>query len=328
MLPAPDGQPMLTMAVSGFDFDLDQLVVVILREHDERYDARRGIDDAFGGEVEIVVLDEPTASQAETVARALGALDLDEPFLVKDSDNMFALPDLEQGDCYVSVDSLNNHDLINPRNKSYVQVDHNGLITNIREKEVISDLFSVGGYFFTEPEQFVEVYDRLSARDHAWDRELYISDIIATMVLEGTPVLTRRVERYQDWGTVHEWHRTLLASRTLFAALDGFVFERGSEHFSPRFSQVTPHKQVVDELLRVREKGHSVILLSIRPRALEDLTRSQLERVGLGDVPVVYDCGSTAWRLVASPHSRLPLSAAEAVELEPDDPNLAEKLLG
>ena len=138
----------------------------------------------------IVVLDEPTESQVETVARALRALDLDEPFLVKDSDNCFDLDNIEQDDCYVSVDSLNNHELINPRNKSYVQVDHNGLITNIREKEVISDLFSVGGYFFTDPEQFLDIYDRLSLASAAWDRELYISDIVASMVLEGTPVLT------------------------------------------------------------------------------------------------------------------------------------------
>lgn len=327
MLPAPDGQPMLTLAVSGFDIDLDQIVVVILREHDERYDASRGIVDAFGHEVQIVVLDEPTQSQVETVARALRATHLDEPFLVKDSDNCFDLGQLEQGDAYVSVDSLNNHELINPRNKSYVQVDHNGLITNIREKEVISDLFSVGGYFFTDPEQFLEIYDRLSADSGSWDRELYISDIVAAMVLDGTPVQTRRVERYQDWGTLHEWRRTLLGARTIFVALDGFVFERGSAYFAPRFSDVDVNKAVVDELLRLGERGHSVVLLSIRPHTLEALTASQLERVGLGHLPVVYDCNSTAWRLVGSPHSLLPFNTVEAIELEPDDPNLAEKIL-
>jgi dTDP-glucose pyrophosphorylase len=327
MLPAPDGQPMLTLAVSGFDLDLDQVVVVILREHDEAYGARQGINDAFGREVEIVVLDEPTSSQAETVASAIRALDLDEPFLVKDSDNCFTLDDLEQDDCYVSVDSLNNHDLINPRNKSYVQVDHNGLITNIREKEVISDLFSVGGYFFNDASNFLDVFDRLAASDSSWNRELYISDIVGSMVLDGTPVLARRVEQYQDWGTVHEWRRTLLASRTIFVALDGFVLERGSEHFSPRFAEVAPNKQAVDELRRLRDRGHSVILLSIRPKSLEGLTRSQLERAGLGDLEVVYDCHSTAWRLVGSPHSLLPFNTVEALEVEPDDPNLAEKLL-
>ncbi len=327
MLPAPDGQPMLTLAVSGFDLDLDDLAIVILREHDERYGACRGIADAFGREVETVVLEQPTQSQAETVALALRAMDLDEPFLIKDSDNCFTLGDLEQDDCYVSVDSLNNHELINPRNKSYVQVDHNGLITNIREKEVISDLFSVGGYFFTAPGPFLETYDRLSGANAAWGRELYISDVVASMVLDGTPVLTRRVERYQDWGTVHEWRRTLLASQTYFVALDGFVFERGSEHFTPRFSDVSAHPEAVAELVRVADQGHSVILLSIRPQSTRELTQAQLDAVGLGHLPVVYDCHTTAWRLVGAPHAVLPFHTVGAIELEPDDPNLAEKFL-
>ena len=54
------------------------------------------------------------------------------------------------------VDSLNNFDSINPRNKSYLQIDHKGIVTNIREKVVISDLFNVGGYYFTSPERFLE----------------------------------------------------------------------------------------------------------------------------------------------------------------------------
>ena len=63
---------------------------------------------------------------------------------------------------FVCVDSLNNHDSINPRNKSYLQVDHNGVVTNIREKDVISDLFSVGGYGFLRPDLFLASYERLS----------------------------------------------------------------------------------------------------------------------------------------------------------------------
>jgi hypothetical protein len=261
------------------------------------------------------------------VAKAIRSLDLDEPFLIKDSDNFFELEDLEQDESYVSVDSLNNHDLINPRNKSYVQVDHNGLITNIREKEVISDLFSVGGYYFTSSDQFLATYDFLSESTASWERELYISDIIGAMVLDGTPVLTRRVDRYQDWGTIHEWRQTLLASRTIFVALDGFVFERGSAHFAPLFSDVKANQAVVDELHRVAQHGHSVVLLSIRPKSLAALTLSQLELVGLSDVPVVYDCHSTAWRMVGAPHAVLPFHTVEAIELEPGDPNLAEKLL-
>jgi dTDP-glucose pyrophosphorylase len=327
MLPSPEGQPMLTLAVSGLEVDLEDIVVVILREHDEQYSARRGICDAFGRDMNIVVLEERTSSQAETVAEALQSLSLDEAFLVKDSDNCFDLAEIEADHDYVSVDSLNNHDLINPRNKSYVQVDHNGLITNIREKEVISDLFSVGGYFFTSPEQFLETYAGLTDMNSSWGRELYISDIVGALILEGTPVTPRRVEGYQDWGTIQEWRRTLLASRTIFVALDGFVFERGSEHFSPRFSEVKVNQAVVDELHRISQHGHSVVLLSIRPKAQRELTEQQLAEVGLSDLQVVYDCHSTAWRMVGAPHAVLPFNTVEAIELEAHDPNLSEKLL-
>lgn len=104
MLPGHDGRPMLTLAVAGLGVKPSDLVVVILAEHDETYRASAGIADAFGEAVEIIVLDVPTQSQSETVARAIEHLDLDEPFLVKDSDNFFELDDVEQPDNYVSVD--------------------------------------------------------------------------------------------------------------------------------------------------------------------------------------------------------------------------------
>ena len=71
-----------------------------------------------------------------------------------------------------------------------------------------------------------------------------------------------------------------------------------------------------------------MILLSIRPQALGDLTAAAARRRwGSADLPVVYDCHSTAWRLVGSPHSLLPFNTVEAIELEAHDPNLSEKLL-
>ena len=49
--------------------------------------------------------------------------------------------------------------------------------------------------------------------------------------------------------------------------------------------------------------------------------------VGLSDLQVVYDCHSTAWRMVGAPHAVLPFNTVEAIELEAHDPNLSEKLL-
>jgi len=327
MLEGHDRRPMLTLAVEDLGIDLDDLVVVILREHDERFDARSGIARAFGREVHVEVLDEPTSSQAETVVRALERCSLDEPFLVKDSDNSFALDDLDSTSNYVSVDSLNNHDLINPRNKSYVRVDHNSSIVNIREKAVISDLFSVGGYFFTDPTEVRTYYERLRGAGSPWDRELYLSDIIAAMLLDGIPFQARSVQRYQDWGTLHEWQRRLAVNRTVMVALDGFLFERGSQYFQPLYEDVTPHAAAVEAVVVARQAGRKVIALSVRPQALAELTRSQLAAVGLDGIEVVYDVPPTGWTMVTGPDPALPLRSGSALEALPDDPNLAAKLL-
>src|SRR5205085_12612465 len=126
-----------------------------------------GIRAALGDDVTVIVHTEPTRSQAETVARTIEKAGRAGGFLVKDSDNQFVLSGVADSVNYICVDSLNNHDSINPRNKSYIQVDHQGIVTNIREKEVISDLFSVGGYYFASPEQYASHYARLTTESYS-----------------------------------------------------------------------------------------------------------------------------------------------------------------
>ncbi len=327
MLPAHDGRPMLTLAVSKIRVALEDLVVAILREHETKYQVQKGLEAAFGAPIRTVIIEEPTRSQPETVARTLEALALDEPFLVKDSDNMFALDEPAQDTNYVCVDSLNNYDMINPRNKSYLQVDHKGVVTNIREKVVISDLFSVGGYGFLSPAQFLEYYRRLIQNTAEWQRELYTSDIIGAMILDGQPFRALPITGYQDWGTITEWRRALLSRTTYFVSVDGFVFERGSEHFSPGFADVRANAEAVEALKELARRGHTLVFLSIRPPSLAEMTARQLADVGLSG-QIVYGCPIASWNLVTAPHPTLPFQTARALEQSPDDPNLLAKITG
>jgi hypothetical protein len=318
---------MLCLAVAGLQLSLDDLVVTILREHEERYNIVAGLKEAFGRPVNVVILDERTGSQSETVARTLEHLNLRESFLVKDSDGSFKLDELKQEDNYVCVDSLNNFDSINPRNKSYLQIDHKGIVTNIREKVVISDLFNVGGYYFTSPERFLEFYRRLSG-DANWNREIYLSDVIGAMILEGIPFHARRTTEYQDWGTVREWRRALLSQKAFFVSLDGFLFERGSQFFLPRFEDVKPNPNAVEAIRAIAAEGHRVIYLSIRPQTCERLTQSQIEAAGLPPGPVLWNCPIAKWVMITSPHPTLPLLTSQAIEIQPSESNLLEAIDG
>ncbi len=324
MLPDYDGQPMIRHAVAGLGVGVDDLIVTILRDHDERFNAAAGLARAFGPKLTTVILDAPTGSQSETVAETLKATGLAEPFLVKDSDNYFELAGLDHPSNYVSVASLNDFDHINARNKSYVQVDGDGLIGNMREKQVISDLFSVGGYFFRSPAEFLAAYGELA--EVSRPGELYLSNVIAFMILNGHAFTARNVARYQDWGTIHEWRAKLEGRRVFMVSVDGFLFERGSSFFAPAFADAAANPQAVEAARAMAEGGNMLIYLSIRPPELEALTRAQLAAQGLPDGQIIFGCGIAQWSLVTSAHSSLPFTTSHALEVDPADPNLSDKL--
>ena len=326
MLPDHDGAPMVVRAVAGLHLPLDRFIFTILREHVDRYDALEGLRSAFGGQVDCVILDRKTGSQSETVAETIKRHGVTGPVMVKDSDNHFAIPHLEESYNYVSVASLHDFDLINARNKSYALVDQDGLLINIREKQVISDLFSVGGYFFQDAGEFVAAYDELQGPARAGAGELYISEIIAYMTLNGAAFRVKKVERYEDWGTIHEWRNELERRRVFLISVDGFLFERGSSHFAPRYADVRPNEGAVRAVQAMRDTQQMVIYLSVRPPELESLTRTQLRAQELPDGPIIFGCGVAQWSLVTTGHPTLPFSTAEAHEIDPGDINIMEKL--
>jgi len=326
MLPSADGLPMICSAVANLDVNPDDIIVTLLREHEERFGAVEGLDAAFGRPIKTCVLERPTSSQSETVAETLRALQLDEPFLVKDSDGSFVLHEADASTNYVCVQSLHHCDQMNPRNKSYVQVDDADRVTAIREKRVISDLFNVGGYFFLSPQQFLQYYERSAADGTTTTRELYLSNVIAAMLADGISFRARQITDYHDWGTLHDWRRERGATTTLFVALDGFVFERGSPFFRPHFSDVKAHMPVIEALRALIDQGTNVVYLSIRSASWKHVTQQQLAASGLPPGPIFFDCPTTKWLFVGSPHAAVSFRSTESCELEPDRPRLLEIL--
>jgi hypothetical protein len=146
------------------------------------------------------------------------------------------------------------------------------------------------------------------------------------MILNGHVFKSRRVERYQDWGTVHEWRQKLERRRVFLISVDGFLFERGSRFFSPSFDKIRPNAAAVETVLRMAAQQHTIIYLSVRPPELEELTRAQIRSQGLPDGPIILGCGIAQWALLTAAHPSLPFTTSRAFEINPDDPNVVEKL--
>lgn len=192
-----DGVMFCVKAIKGLNLEVfDNIYFTLLRKHVEAYDldAMIAMQCKRGGlkNVKIVILNEPTATQAETIAKTIEKEAITGAIFIKDADGYF------QAEIYpengVAVYPLEELELVDPRHKSYVAVDDMQHVTNIIEKRVVSNLFNAGGYCFENVEDFLEAYNRYKSFGH-----IYLSHLIYSMLLEGHTFRPIKVTEYNDW---------------------------------------------------------------------------------------------------------------------------------
>src|SRR5687767_11384717 len=145
LLTHTEGNLMFYEALRGLDLvAFDRIFITCLREHDEQFHCVQAINNqvakhGLADKVKVIVLPEPTRHQPETVAETIKRGEIHGAFVVKDSDNYFELkPEPVNFVAVYDVAKLPHDSGVNLFNKSYVQENANGLITNMAEKQVIS----------------------------------------------------------------------------------------------------------------------------------------------------------------------------------------------
>ena len=70
------GEMMITKAAKNF-IGKHKITVIILKQHDEKYNARQKVSEAFDGKVRIIILDEETSGPAHTAYLGIEKADID-----------------------------------------------------------------------------------------------------------------------------------------------------------------------------------------------------------------------------------------------------------
>lgn len=169
-------------AVQALDYSrFDHIYFTILRTLDNQHDLSALLQEQFNriglSRAEIVVLEEPTISQPDTIYQTIQKAHIQGAIFIKDADCSFSGEILPQNG--VVIYPLESLPWVNPQNKSYVAVDDNFYVTNIIEKKIISHYFLAGGYCFEDAELYCRYY-----LPFAEQKGLYLSHIIYSMLLE------------------------------------------------------------------------------------------------------------------------------------------------
>lgn len=281
LLTMPCGSLMLEKAFSKLNVDdYSRVVVACLKEHLEKYvDHERFIERIkknIHQDIELIVLDEPTKSQSETIAACIEFGKINGPIFIKDCDNEFNFS--STGGNEIAVIDLNNMGLIDAKNKSYVQSNELNVVVNIIEKQVISNTFCCGGYGFACAEKFLEHFKKLSAEV---SKEIYISHVIYDMILSGEIFMSSTATEYVDWGTKNEYLAYTQKHLTVFCDIDGVLLQNGSA-ISRNGWNTDPILENINALKSLQERGLLYLIVTTsRPVSEINSTLDQLRSVGL-----------------------------------------------
>lgn len=296
------------------------ITIGILKEHDEKYDAKKFIEHEFGSKVKVVVLDELSRGPADTVYQIIkkSNIDLKSELLVKDCDSFFN-HEITSGN-YVCVSNIEEHEVLNRlSSKSFVISNEQGIITNIIEKQVVSNTFCVGGYKFESAQLFMDAFERTDT-----SREIYVSDVIQTCLFDGEIITKKHVSDYYDVGTAQDWFN-YNDKPVIFCDIDGTLIQNqtrvGENNY---YSEVKPLCKNVKRMLELQDSGAQFIFTTSRPQIVEERTREILNNLGFKNYQLLIGLLNSKRIIINDYNSANPHPRAEAINIYRNSDNLSD----
>lgn len=189
-------------SIQGLNLDtFDNIYFTILRKHaqlfylDELFKLqfkRLGMKNAH-----LVILEQPTLSQVDTIQQTLLQEDIRGSFFIKDADGYFTGEVLRENG--IAVLPLENLEMVDPRHKSYVSLDDMYYVTNIIEKRIVSHYFNVGGICIENANLFHRYYRHLQQIGDG--ERICMSHMVYAMLLDKLKFRPIMADHYIDYGT-------------------------------------------------------------------------------------------------------------------------------
>lgn len=324
LLTNPNGNLMLFDSISKLNLNDCELVVTILKEHEKKYGIREMFSKFFKNyNVKLCILNEATKSQSETIYKTIKNMPIYGPILIKDSDNIFKLDKIYEDYNYVTIEYLKNVGITNASNKSYVLTDSNGLIKRIAEKQVISETFCVGGYYFKNAKDFTEAFEELIKK--GLKSELYVSMVIKYLVENKNTVFKiKPIEEYLDLGTIKEWLQFKHNQKTYFIDVDGIVVKNSGEFSKPYWGTTDGLEENIRIINKLHDLGNYVILITSRKEKYREITLKQLKKVGVKYHQLIMNLNHSARVVINDFSNSNPFPAAISVNVPRDSDKLGD----
>lgn len=196
-----NGKPMIQVVIEALNIEANYIYIV-QKSHREKYNLDSLLN-LITPNCRVLEVDGLTEGAACTALIAKELINSDNPLFFANSDQyvdwnssefMYKMQETNSDGGIVTFSSTH------PK-WSYAKVDENGLVTEVAEKNPISDKATIGYYFWKNGSDFVKYAERMIEKDIRVNKEFYVCPVFNQAIEDKKKVMTFHAENMWGLGT-------------------------------------------------------------------------------------------------------------------------------
>lgn len=196
-----NGKPMIQTVVENLNINANYIFIV-QKSHREKYNLDTVLN-LIAPNCKIYEVDGVTEGAACTTLIAKEAIDNGNPLLMANSDQFV---EWNSGEFLYSMQSQNVDGGILTFNSthpkwSYAKVDQNNLVTEVAEKNPISDIATVGIYYWKSGCDYVKYAEQMISNNIRYNNEFYVCPVFNEAIRDNKKIKTFNIEKMWGLGT-------------------------------------------------------------------------------------------------------------------------------
>lgn len=197
-------KPMIQVAVENLGIDAN-FIYIIQKKHRENCELDKLLN-LITPNCTLIETDGLTEGAACTALLARQFINNDNPLFFSNSDQFVEWDSTEFFQKMNETDSdggIATFNATNP-NYSFVKIDENDLVQEVAEKNPISDIATVGFYYWKHGSDFVKYAEQMISKDIRVNNEFYVCPIYNEAINDGKQIRIFMTDRFWSLGTPAE----------------------------------------------------------------------------------------------------------------------------
>lgn len=195
------GKPMIQVVVENLNIEANY-IFICQKEHYDTYNLKYLLN-LIAPNCKIVLVDGITEGAACTTLLAKEFIDNDQPLVMANSDQYIEWNSNEVMYAF-NADAIDGGILTfnasHPK-WSYAKLDENGFVSEVAEKKVISDLATVGVYYWSKGSDYVKYAEQMIEKNVRVNNEFYVCPVFNEAIGDGKKIRVKSIEKMWGIGT-------------------------------------------------------------------------------------------------------------------------------